>query len=79
MKKKWNSRPWYEWVGWGFWLLVTIIFLQTALASRIELESKAASLSWIIFFVLLAFAGVVWGMRIVRDNTEVEESVKKTD
>lgn len=79
MEKKWYSRPWYEWIGWGFWLLVSIIFLQSAVASRIELEPKAATLSWIIFFVLLAFAGVVWGMRIAKNMTEVERGKNKTD
>lgn len=64
--KKWYARPWYEWVGWVIWLAVTILFLQTALASRIELAPRAALISWIVVLVLVAFAGIVWGMRLTR-------------
>jgi|Deesub1362A_J573_1020465.scaffolds.fasta_scaffold01458_8 preprotein translocase subunit Sec61beta len=60
------ARPWYEWIGWLIWLAALILFLQSALASRIELEPRAALISWIIVIVLLVFAAIVWGMRLAR-------------
>jgi len=66
MEKKWYQRPWYEWIGWLVWLFVTLIFLQSAIASKVELASKAALISWIITLILIAFAGIVWGMRLKR-------------
>lgn len=68
MDKKWYQRPWYEWIGWLVWLVVTILFLQTAIASKVELAGQAALLSWIIFAILIVIAAVVWGMRIARSN-----------
>ncbi len=75
MNTKWYIRPWYEWIGWAVWLVISIVFLQTAVASRTEVEPRAALLSWIIFFVLLAFAAVIWGVRIARQG-ETEDSQK---
>lgn len=73
MEKKWYQRPWYEWIGWAVWLIVTLIFLQSAIASSTELEPQAALISWIITALLLAFAGIVWGMRIARSPKETEQ------
>jgi len=72
MDKKWYQRPWYEWIAWAAWLLVSIVFLQSAVASWTEVEPRAALLSWIVFFVLLAFGAVIWGVRIVQDGTTQE-------
>ena len=70
MQNKWYARPWYEWIGWAVWLIVTILFLQTAFASRLEVEPKAALISWIVVAVLVVFAAVIWVLRIVRDDGE---------
>lgn len=75
MDKKWYQRPWYEWIGWAVWLVISIVFLQSAIASRTEVEPRAALLSWIIFFVLLAFAGVIWGVRFAR-GTDAEDTLE---
>lgn len=58
-----KQRPWYEWLLWAVWLFTEIFLLQNAIASRTELEPRAATLFWVTFFVLLIVAGVVWFMR----------------
>jgi hypothetical protein len=58
-----KKRPWYEWLLWAVWLFVQVFLLQNAIASRAELEPRAATLFWVTFFVLLIVAGVVWFMR----------------
>ena len=68
MDKKWYQYPWYEWIGWFVWLVVTVIFLQTAIASKAEMVNKAALLSWIIFFVLIAIAVAIWAKRLTQQK-----------
>ena len=46
-------RPWFEWVVWVVWLLLEIFFLQNAIASRQEIEPRAAILFWVMFGILL--------------------------
>jgi hypothetical protein len=58
-----KKRSWYEWLMWTVWLFVQIVIVQNALASRAELEPRAALISWIAFFALLIAGGVVWFMR----------------
>ncbi len=58
-----KNRAWYEWLLWALWLFVEIFILQNALASNTELEPRAATLFWVIFFVLLVAGGVVWYLR----------------
>lgn len=58
-----KKRPWYEWLLWAIWLFTQVFLLQNAIASRAELEPRAATLFWVTFFVLLIVAGVVWFMR----------------
>jgi hypothetical protein len=58
-------RPWFEWVLVALWLIAEIIFLQAALASRQELEPRAAIVYWLVFVVLLLGGLVYW---IVRRN-----------
>ena len=58
-------RPWYEWVLTALWLFAEIIFLQAAIASRGELEPRAAMVYWLVFAVLLLSGLVYW---IVRRN-----------
>ena len=56
-------RPWYEWILWGIWLFLEIIFLQSAMASNQELEPRAAMIYWLIFGVLLLGGFVFWIVR----------------
>ena len=65
MEENWIKRPWYEWIGWAVWLAITILFLQTAIASGAEVEPQAAMISFALVAVLLAFAIVIWGRRIL--------------
>jgi hypothetical protein len=58
-----KKRPWYEWLLWAIWLLVEVFVLQNAFGSSAELEPRAATLFWVIFFVLLIAGGVVWYLR----------------
>jgi len=58
-----KKRAWYEWVLWAIWFLAEIFVLQNAIASGGELEPRAATLFWVIFFVLLVAGGVVWYLR----------------
>lgn len=58
-------KPWFEWLLSALWLVAEIIFLQAAIASRVELEPRAAMVYWLFFFVLLLSGLVYW---IVRRN-----------
>ena len=58
-----KKRPWYEWLLWVLWLLVELFTLQNAVASGNELEPRAATIFWVIFFILLIAGGVVWYLR----------------
>jgi len=58
-----KKRPWYEWILWAIWFLAEIFILQNAIASGAELEPRAATLFWVMFFVLLVAGGVVWYLR----------------
>lgn len=58
-----KKRNWYEWLLWAIWLVAEVFILQNAIASKSELEPRAATLFWIMFVVLLVGAAVVWFMR----------------
>ena len=58
-----KKRPWYEWLLWAIWLIVEIFTVQCAIASKAELEPRAAVIFWIFAVVLLVGAVVVWFMR----------------
>ena len=58
-----KNRPWYEWALWAIWLFSEIFILQNAIASSAELEPRAATIFWVVFFVLLVAGGLVWFMR----------------
>ncbi len=58
-------RRWYEWLLMALWLFAEIVFFQAAVASRKELEPRAALVYWFIFGVLLLGGFVYW---IVRRN-----------
>jgi hypothetical protein len=49
-----RKRPWWFWVLAGLWVLLEVLFLQTAWASAREDESRAAAMSWIAVAVLAA-------------------------
>ncbi len=58
-----KPRPVVEWLLWLLWLVVEIFVLQNAIASSAELQSTAAVIFWVIFFVLLIAGVVVWIIR----------------
>lgn len=58
-----NKRPWYEWLLWAGWLFVELTLLQMATSSAAELEPRAQTLFWIMFFVVLIAGAIVWFMR----------------
>jgi Na+/proline symporter len=58
-----KKRPWYEWLLWALWLFAEIFLLQNAITSRAELEPRAATIFWVLFFILLIAGGVIWFMR----------------
>jgi hypothetical protein len=58
-----KPRPIVEWLLWLLWLVVEIFILQSAIASGAELQSTAAVIFWVIFFVLLIAGVVVWIIR----------------
>ena len=58
-----KKRPWYEWLLWALWAVVELFTLQNAVASGGELEPRAATIFWVIFFVLLVAGAVVWYLR----------------
>jgi hypothetical protein len=55
-----RKRPWWFWVVAGLWVLLEVLFLQTALASARESEYRAAAISWIVIGVLAAGGALVW-------------------
>jgi hypothetical protein len=55
-----RRRPWWFWVLAGLWVLLELLFLQTALASAREGEPRAAGISWIAVAVLAAAGVLVW-------------------
>jgi len=57
---KLNRRKWYEWVAWGLWLFLELMFAQGAIASHQELEPRAAFLFWLIFGVLWLGGVITW-------------------
>ncbi len=61
-----RRRSWYEWLLWGLWLFLEIVFLQSALASHQELELRAAIIYWMIFGLLLLTGLVVWLVRRIQ-------------
>ena len=63
-----RKRPWWFWVLAGLWVLLEVLFLQTALASAREGEYRAAAIRWIAVGVLAA-AGVLVGFLQGRSNT----------
>lgn len=58
-----KKRAWYEWLLWAVWFLAEVFVLQNAFTSGAELEPRAATLFWVIFFVLLVAGAVVWYLR----------------
>ena len=56
-------RPWYEWVLNILWVFAEAMFLQAAIASRDELEPRAAMVYWLVFVVLLLGGLVFWIIR----------------
>ena len=44
---------WLKAFGWVGWVVVVVIFVQNALASSVELEPRAALISWIIVALLI--------------------------
>jgi hypothetical protein len=62
-----KPRPIGEWLLWLLWLFVEIFVLQNACASGTELQSTAAIIFWVIFFVLLVAGVVVWIIRRPKD------------
>jgi len=74
-----RRRPWWFWALAGFWLLVEILLLQTALASVHEGEVRAATISWIAAAVLAAVGALVWLRREQpqkhgESNTQAEDA-----
>lgn len=57
------ARPWYEWLAWAVWLLLTVFTFQNAIASGAEYEPAAATIFWVVFAVLLIGGGIVYFLR----------------
>jgi hypothetical protein len=55
-----RKRPWWLWVLGGLWVLLEVLFLQTALASARESEHRAAAIGWILVAVFGAAGVLVW-------------------
>ena len=58
-----QKRPWWEWLLWAVWVIFELFTLQNAVASSQELEPRAATIFWVVFFVFLIAGGVVWYLR----------------
>lgn len=58
-----RKRTWWEWLLAALWLFAELFILQNAIASGGELESRAGTIFWVVFFVLLVAGAVVWYLR----------------
>jgi hypothetical protein len=60
-----RKRTWWEWLLAALWLFAEVFVLQCALASGRggELEPRAATIFWVVFFVLLVAGLVIWYLR----------------
>lgn len=58
-----RKRTWWEWLLAALWLFAELFILQNAIASGGEIESRAATIFWVVFFVLLVAGAVVWYVR----------------
>jgi len=55
-----RKRPWWLWALAGFWLLLEVLLLQTALASVKEEEYRAATISGIATIILAGGGFLAW-------------------
>jgi len=55
-----RKRTGWFWGLAGLWLLLEVLFVQTALASVQEGEYRAATICWIVVCVLAAFGCFSW-------------------
>ncbi len=60
---KLTRRPWYQWILWGLWLFLEVVFFQAAVASGKEFEPRAALVFWLLFGVLLLGGIIIWVIR----------------
>ena len=58
-----KKRTWWEWLLAAVWLFAEVFVLQNAIASTGEIEPRAATIFWIVFFVLLVAGAVIWYLR----------------
>ncbi|MGD8457140.1 MAG: hypothetical protein PVF83_12210 [Anaerolineales bacterium] len=58
-----KKRTWWEWLITAIWVFAEIFILQNAIMSSGELEPRAASIFWVMFFVLLVAGVVIWYLR----------------
>ena len=58
-----RQRTWYQWVLWGIWLFLEVVFFQAAVASGQELEPRAAMVFWLLFGVFTLGGVTVWIIR----------------
>jgi hypothetical protein len=56
-------RPWYQWIFWGLWFFLEIVFFQAAVASSKEFEARAAMVYWLLFGVFALFGITLWIIR----------------
>jgi len=55
---------WVKAIGWACWFVGIVIFIQNAVASRVELQPRAARISWTIVILMLVPAALVLINRI---------------
>ena len=72
-----RKRPWWFWTLAGLWMLLEVLFLQTALASARESEYRAAAIGWVAVAVLAAAGVLVWFLQ-GRSRTAVATSTGET-
>jgi Na+/melibiose symporter-like transporter len=70
-----RRRTRWFWGLAGLWLLLEVLFVQTAVASVGEGEYRAATISWIVAGLLAAFACFAW-LRRERPHKNRETSAQ---
>jgi len=60
---------WFKAIGWLAWFVAVAVFVQNAVASRVELQPRAALISWIIVILIVLPAALVL-MRKIREKRD---------
>jgi len=77
-----RGRRWYVWILWLVWLALFYFFLDAGLGSLAEHEPRAAIISFVLTFVVLAAGWLFWflsGRHNGKRGGDKRASARKTE